>query len=140
MRILANFALALALGAFVHASCFAQTTSRESRPVTESIGIAPGQITPTPEMWFYQQYMQQQQDPKFLIQQRAAFMSEQRRLRMASRAWYGISLARPWTTADLMYSDLAPRWTSGAMNYPNRWVARVPSTVVVVRPDATRLY
>ena len=42
--------------------------SRES-----SIPISLGQLTPTPEMWFYDQAMRRRSDPHVLVQERAGY-------------------------------------------------------------------
>lgn len=92
-----------------------------------------GEVTPTPEMWFYQQYHQQYQDPKAAIRQKAEERSAQRRARIAAQQWFGFSKARPRAGTDCVHGDYSPGWSSGHANYPFRWTG-YGVAAVVVRP------
>ena len=95
--------------------------------------ISLGEVTPTPEMWFYQQYHQQYQDPKVAVRLKAEERSAQRRARIAAQQWFGFSKARPQAGTDCVHGDYSPRWTSGRANYPFRWTG-YGVAAVVVRP------
>jgi len=97
-------------------------------------GISPGELAPTPEMWFYEQYLSQYQDPKVAVRLKAEFRSAQRQGRIAARRWFGLSNARPTASSDPIHGEYSPRWTSNNGHYPNRWNGR-GGTIVVVRPE-----
>jgi hypothetical protein len=104
-----------------------------------SIGISPGDIEATPEMWFYEQYLRQWQDPKTAVRQRAELKAAQRQQRMAARQWFGFSNARPAVAADPYHGDYSPRWSSNNGHYPFQW-SGVGSPMVVLRPDSRSTY
>lgn len=93
--------------------------------------ISIGEFPPTQEMWFYQQELKRQQDPKLAIRRRAEMRAQQREQRLASQEWYGISPSRPpanftpWTGG--LYS---PSW-NGNSREPFRWMPQAP--IVVIR-------
>lgn len=98
-----------------------------------------GQITPTPEMWFYQEDLRQYQDPKAAVRQKAEYRSAQRQQRMAALKWYGFSNQRPMASTDPFHSDYSPKWTGPAVNYPNRWY-QSSRPWVVIRPMSPAIY
>jgi hypothetical protein len=102
--------------------------------------ISVGEVTPTPEMWFYQQYYEQYQDPKLAVRQKAEQRSAQRRARLAAMRWFGFSNSRPRAGTDPVHSDYAPAWTSRNMNYPFRWSGYGVGAVVVRPRVSTRVY
>ena len=102
--------------------------------------ISVGEVTPTPEMWFYQQYNQQYQDPKLAVRHKAEERSAQRRARLASMRWYGFSNSRPRAGTDPIHSDYAPTWCARSMNYPFRWTGYATAAVVVRPVRSTRVY
>jgi len=114
----------------------APNTRRDETPKTPSLG----EITPTPDMWFFQQQMQQYQDPKAAVRAKAEARSEARDLRLTARRWFGLSNARPRANADPLHGDYSPQWTSNNTAYPDRWTANHPGTTVVTvqRPTTTR--
>jgi hypothetical protein len=112
--------------------------SPSSTQVKFSGTISPGELTPTPEMWFYEQHLRELQDPTFAVRQKAEFRADQRQGRMAARRWYGFSNSRPSAGAELIHGDGGPRWTSHNSIYPNRWSG--PSTTLVVRPTTSKTY
>ena len=61
-------------------------------PITS---ISPGEIKATPEMWFYEQYMRQYQDPKMAVRANAEFKADQRQRRLAAMHWFGFRTAGP---------------------------------------------
>jgi hypothetical protein len=100
--------------------------------------VSPGELTPTPEMWFYEQYLRQQQDPKVGVREKAEFRSAQREGRIASRSWFGFSNARPSAATELVHGDSGPRWTAPNSAHPNRWSGG--NATMVVRPVASKTY
>ncbi len=103
--------------------------------------LSPGEVTPTPEMWFYEQYRRDYLDPRLAILQRAQFQSQQRQRRIAARKWFGLSNARPIANSDPFHGDYSPRWTSNDGHYPYRWSGSGQSWIVL-RPQyyPTRTY
>lgn len=118
------------------APALAETPS--STQVKFSGTISPGELTPTPEMWFYEQHLRELQDPEFAVRQKAEFRSEQRQSRMAARRWFGFSNLRPTAGTELIHGDAGPRWTSNNGTYPNRWSGA--NATVVVRPTSSKTY
>ncbi len=95
--------------------------------------ISVGEVTPTPEMWFYQQYVQQYEDPKTAVREKAKQRAAQRGARIAARRWFGFSASRPQAGSDVVHGDYSPRWVSGNVNFPFRW-SGYGAAAVVVRP------
>ena len=85
------------------------------------MSISPGQLTPTPEMWFYEQELRRYQDPKEAVRRKAEFRANQRDSRIATRRWFGLSNVRPQVSPDPFNGDYAPRWSSNNRYYPFRW-------------------
>ncbi len=83
--------------------------------------ISPGEVAATPDMWFYEQYRQEHQDPKAAVRRKAEFRTAQRQARIAAMKWFGFSAARPQASGDPWNSDYSPRWTSNNHFYPFRW-------------------
>ena len=63
-----------------------QASASTSAPV-----ISPGEVTATPEMWFYEQAIRRYDDPKNAVRAAAEFKANQRRARIAAMDWYGYS-------------------------------------------------
>ena len=80
-----------------------------------------GGVTPTPEMWFYEQYRQQYQDPREAVRQKAEFRANQRQRRLAAMKWFGYSNSRPRCGVDPVVGEWSPAWTSNNAAYPWRW-------------------
>ena len=55
----------------------------------------PGALTPTAQMWFYEQERRRWDDPKQAVRRKAEFKAAQRRQRIEARRWYGYSNMRP---------------------------------------------
>jgi hypothetical protein len=116
----------------------ARAESPDSTKLKFNGTISAGELTPTPDMWFYEQYLRQQQDPSFAVRQKAEFRSNQRQDRIAARRWFGFSNLRPTAGTELIHGDAGPRWTSTNSAYPNRWAGA--SATMVVRPTTTKTY
>jgi hypothetical protein len=106
-------------------SSLVATTASAAQPAASSAGtdkaISPGEVAATPEMWFYQQYMRQYQDPKAAVRKQAEFRADQRQRRIAALKWFGYSNQRPRVACDPIHGDYAPHWTSNNDWYPDRW-------------------
>lgn len=100
-------------------------------------GITPGEVTATPEMWFYQEQMLRRDDPKEAVRRKAEFRTAQREARIESRRWFGVSLMRPMTSTAIMDGEAAAVWTGGDPFYPYRWPGRTPA-IVVHRTESPR--
>jgi hypothetical protein len=98
-----------------------------------STTISPGEVTPTPEMWFYQQYQREYRDPKTAVRQKAEFRAAQRQHRLACLKWFGYSNSRPLVCGDPMHGDWSPSWKSNNYYYPDRWQG-VGGPWLVIRP------
>jgi hypothetical protein len=102
--------------------------------------ISAGEVTPTPEMWFYEQYVQQYQDPKLAVRRKAEEESAQRRARIAARRWFGFSNLRPVAGTDPVHGDYSPGWSSGSTLYPFRWHSYHTAAVIVYPRHSTGTY
>jgi len=104
-------------------------------PLTNEIriggGTTAGELTPTSEMWFYQEQLRQYEDPKASRRRISEEKAAQRRARLAAQRWYGFSKTRPRVGSDMAYGDWAAGWTSGNRYHPTRWSYFGPSVVVV---------
>ena len=108
-----------------------------NRSVRSESRIAVGELQPTPEMWFYEQYQQQYDDPSVAIREKAEFRASQRQSRLAAMRWFGLSNSRPHASSDPFHGDYSPKWTSNSGRYPSRWVAG-GMPLVVVRSEEAR--
>ena len=99
---------------------------------TEGYVATTGAVTPTPEMWFYEQEVNRYDNPKVMVHERAEWRANQRRSRLAASKWYGISNSRPMVSPFPWFGGYGPFWGSNTYD-PLRWQ---PSngTVVVARP------
>ncbi len=111
-----------------------QTDRKQSPPP-----IVAGDVSPTPEMWFYQEYQRQYQDPKLAVRQAAEYRANQRMSRIAAREWYGFSNLRPQAATDPIHGDDSPRWTGRSHLYPSRWTGSA-APLVVIRPESRTAY
>jgi hypothetical protein len=97
--------------------------SPQGQTSSPGIHISAGELTATPEMWFYEQSLRQYNDPKWVLRQKAEFRSAERARRIETLRWYGFSSARPTTGADPIHGYYGPRWTSA-------WSIAAPTIVV----------
>jgi len=84
-------------------------------------GLSSGEVVQTPEMWFYEQYQRDYQDPHTMVRRNAEFRAEQRRNRLASLKWFGFSNSRPRASSDPYHNDYSPYWAGNNSHYPFRW-------------------
>lgn len=130
----------LLLLALVAAPCYGQTTKvdlrRDTTPrIAPTHEIASGAVTPTPEMWFYEQERMRYDSPKMAVRRKAELRGQQRQERLASLEWYGLSNSRPTAAiTPICGGSYAPGWGSNTVD-PWRW--RSPAApVVVLRPGS----
>ncbi|OHB68404.1 MAG: hypothetical protein A2V70_17180 [Planctomycetes bacterium RBG_13_63_9] len=116
-------------------SALAQEKSMAKKSEYEGT-ISPGELTPTPEMWFYQQYQREYQDPKMAVRKKAEARALQRQQRVACLKWFGFSNVRPQVSSDPFNGDWSPCWKSNNLFYPDRWQG-VGQSWVVIRPAAS---
>jgi hypothetical protein len=93
--------------------CYAGAASAQNR--NERGGserpISLGELTPTPEMWFYEQARRDYENPKNAVRRKAEYQAAQRQHRLAAQRWFGYNNSRPLAGADPMYGLGSPRWT-----------------------------
>ena len=103
-------------------------TWQENRPVSS------GELTPTPEMWFYEQERRRWEDPMTIVRARAQEKTAERRARLAAMAWYGMSNSRPNVSIDPTDSVYAQHWRSNGYQ-PSEWVGGVSHQTVILEAD-----
>lgn len=132
-RRLSFVALLLAFVAAHAANLQAQEKAKnDEQPSVLNREISLGELQPTPEMWFYQQQMRANLDPKLAVRRRAEFRGTQRQNRLASSAWFGQSKSRPTASGTPFTDSYSSSWTSNTAN-PYAW-SGVGNRMVVVRP------
>ena len=104
-------------------------------PMSESRDLrrdpTPNAVSPTPEMWFYEQERTRYEDPKGAVRRKAETRATQRAERLAAMKWYGMSNSRPVAGTTPLFGTYSPMWASNTPD-PYRWRSGVPA--VVVRP------
>jgi hypothetical protein len=101
-------------------------------PIASSQETSPGLLTPTPEMWFYEQERARHDDRKLAIRRRAELRGLQRQDRLASLKWYGLSNSRPSVSITPWFGSYSANWGSNTPD-PMRW-RPAPAPLVVQRP------
>ncbi len=102
---------------------------------SSAVDLSTGQVSATPEMWFYEQELRRYDDPRNAIRAQAAMKTAQRNARLAAMQWYGFSNSRPLTGVDCLHGVYAPRWVSNGYN-PAEWVGAAGSTTIYYVPRA----
>lgn len=93
-------------------------------------GVSFSQLTPTAEMWFYEQAKERSDDPKAGVRRAAQFRAEQRRNRIAAMKWFGMSNSRPIASPTPTMGFYSPTWTANSAEpYHWRGVMATPVTV-----------
>lgn len=99
--------------------------AQAQKPLDTGLGlnsvVSPGELKATPEMWFYDQAIQQYNNPKMMVRAKAEYRARQRTRRLESMRWFGFSNSRPRASADPYNGDYSPRWTANAGYFPDRW-------------------
>jgi hypothetical protein len=127
-----RFAIALSAGLLVIVASAARAERPADKTPPTSI-ISQGEVTPTPEMWFYQQYQKQYQNPQDMVHRNADIKGAERLRRLNALKWYGMSNQRPRTGVDPINGDYAPTWVSGNVCHPNQWYSTGGPVVVFAR-------
>src|SRR4051812_37196335 len=99
--------------------------------------VTPGEVSATPEMWFYEQALQRYNDPKVAVRAAAEYKADQRRARLAAMNWYGYSNSRPASGIDVTFGNAQAQWAGNGSN-SQYWVA--PRTSVLVLPNTPAGY
>jgi hypothetical protein len=124
--------LSLAAAAMLTASSSAQ--ERDSRDLRrdDPAPVAGQAVSPTPEMWFYEQERTRYEDPKAAVRRKAEFRSAQRQNRLAACKWFGMSNSRPTASPTPVTGTYSPVWASNTPD-PYRW-SGVGGASMVLRP------
>lgn len=96
---------------------------------TPEVHMSLGTLSPTPEMWFYEQMRQDYNNPALQVRMRAEQEAINRKARIAARAWYGVSLSRPTAHITPFMYHYSPAWISPSR--PAYYPATRMSTPVV---------
>lgn len=96
------------------------------------------QVTPTPEMWFYDQELRQRYSPELAVRRKAEFETAQRMRRLAAREWYGIDNSRPIAHPTPHMGTYSPMWTGNSRD-AFHWAGRSSGTTIVV-PSGRPVY
>jgi len=123
--------IALAAVVLVVPVAIAQERSSGDTKITPAATISSGQVTATPEMWFYEQRLREYMDSKLAVRRVAEERSAQRRARIAARKWYGYSNLRPVASPDPFNGNYSPSWGGNNGLYPDLWSGYGPSYVVL---------
>ena len=100
----------------------------------ESHPISTGEVTPTPEMWFYEQERRRWDDPMTIVRANAEERSAQRRARIAAMAWYGMSNARPNVSPDPMDTPYANHWRGNGYQ-PTDWLGATSHGTIILEAN-----
>ncbi|MFZ5828693.1 MAG: hypothetical protein ACOY3P_01330 [Planctomycetota bacterium] len=121
----------IAFGLLVGLNC-APAFAERPETVASTLAVSPGEVSATPEMWFYEQSLQQYLDPKLAVRRKAEKVTAQRQARLAAMKWFGYSNSRPRAGCDPVHGDYSPGWSSNNYWYPFQWngVSGYPVLVV----------
>ncbi len=92
--------------------------------------ISMGELTPTPEMWFYQQETKSYRDPKLAVRHKAEYRAAQREMRLAAQKWYGVHPSRPTSSTTPFQGETSAARFGGGRD-PNLWPGTVSPTVIL---------
>ena len=116
----------------------AQDAATNEAKVMPAVTTVTGQVTATPEMWFYEQRLREYLNPKLAVRRVAEQQSAERRARMAARKWYGYSNLRPVASPDPFNGNYSAAWGGNNSLYPNLWSGYGPSYMVLWPYDSIR--
>ncbi len=138
--------LALSVNLVVVAAASAQESPEGTQTLDKSERLAPipmprdnrsfstGELTPTPEMWFYEQERRRWDDPQTIVRAQAEERAAQRRARIAAMAWYGMSNSRPNVSPDPFDGPYAPHWRSNGYQ-PAEWVGGAGHSTIILEAN-----
>lgn len=124
--------LAAIIAASASSTVLAQQSRGPQRGQKSSIKVKADQDQPpapmslsemTPEMWLYLQELRRYDDPQMAVRRKAEFRADQRRRRIASREWFGLSNMRPRANPTPWFGSYSPQWGSNDILRPDRWTA-----------------
>ncbi|HVU90232.1 MAG TPA: hypothetical protein VHD36_23065 [Pirellulales bacterium] len=121
--------LAPALGEAQNADVRPTPAPTPAKVTTADHEFSFGQMTPTPEMWLYQQALRRYSDPRAAVRRRAEFEADQRQARLAAQRWFGYSIARPTVSPTPISGTYSPMWTSNSP-FSTDWCGVNPVTIV----------
>lgn len=101
-------------------TCWAQDASLDLRRDEPARNEALSGLSPTPEMWFYQQERDRYDDPKMAVRRRAELRGQQRGDRLAALKWYGMDNSRPTVSGTPWFGSYGAYWGSNTYD-PLRW-------------------
>ena len=111
------------------APAMAQTATSRTRATTAPVAE---NFSGSPEVWLYQQYQREYNDPKVAVRRNAEFHRSQRQRRIASMKWFGFSNQRPSAISDPYHGGTySPTWTGNNSLYPYRWQGTGQSWIIV---------
>lgn len=119
----------LAVSALVMASVAVAQQPTKDKPQPEGF-TSLGQMTPTPEMWFYQEEMRRREDPRVAVREKAEFRAAQRQRRIAAMKWFGLSNSRPVANPTPFTSQYSPGWVSNTHS-PYQWSGTTRSSTII---------
>ena len=127
---LVSISLLLVLGAALGASAQDGAVPMDplDDPAVGTLTVAPSLISPTPEMWFYQQEMDRYDNPQQVVRLNAMARAEERRSRLAALKWYGFSNSRPQAHPFPWAGNYSPAWV-GNHRYPYQWAGPANSVI-----------
>jgi hypothetical protein len=102
----------------------------------ETARMSLGELTPTPQMWLYEQERRRYEDPRNAGRAHAEFKGAQRRQRIAAMQWFGFSNARPNRSATPTLNPSSPHWGGNNSHDPSLW-SGVGRPTIVLGPETT---
>lgn len=114
--------------------CLAQDGTVDLRRDEQQAPVVPtpnmSGLSPTPEMWFYEQERARYDSPKMAVRRKAEQRGQQRSDRLAALKWYGIDNSRPTVSGTPWFGSYGAYWGSNTFD-PMRWrQATVPYVVL----------
>ncbi|HZZ73057.1 MAG TPA: hypothetical protein VFE24_12455 [Pirellulales bacterium] len=98
-----------------------------------------GDVPATPEMWFYAQERQRNDDPRVAVRRNAEYDASQRQARLTAMRWFGYSNARPNVDPIPVLGDYSAGWTSNGY-MPNQWSGTDGSNTTIIVPNVYPRY
>jgi hypothetical protein len=99
---------------------------------SQHVPLSLGALQPTTEMWFYEQMRQDYNNPTLQVRRNSERAAQERKARLASMEWYGMSNSRPMAyTTPHMY-HYSPTWTGGGRQ-PWSWSGSASSITIDAR-------
>ncbi|HEV2968823.1 MAG TPA: hypothetical protein VGY55_02465 [Pirellulales bacterium] len=132
-RLIFALSLNLLIVAAAHAQKPAAEKTERFAPIASHVAST-GELTPTPEMWFYEQELRRWDDPQTIVRTNAEEKAAQRRARMAAMAWYGLSNSRPNVSPDPTDSPYAAHWRSNGYQ-PSEWVGGISHQTIILEAN-----